>query len=496
MAKRLLDQEADMMYHLLWEKGGGKAVRKILNKEFHVFRMSYQATFDNFMKIRPKGAGTQGDTLNPNPKKWGARVFENKEDNLKELVFDLISAMATIFKTDSKTKKVKLIEEEKTHLKFSIEAPPEPYAYIQKVKKDASEQVFKNSKYQWILKETGLSAGRLSHVGHVEGVAKLKGRLAESFFEGNSTNEQDFIGPREAGPVDTEYLNSLQDAGLKAYQQKMKELMPSLDITHFRNVNIKNGVLENIVQVETDLDSAFHNEIIMANSKLEAPHSEKEISDLIKEAYKAGQKAIHDKFVKDGASAEVNKARSQPFMEAMKGALAYGRLRKLAKKGSSGLKIKKPQPIQPRTSEAKNKKKKHAIKLKKLEHGNISATGGLPKSQAPRGTTESSTSVAPLMALLQAKLPETVAKNMGPPALENQTGRFASSVRITDVMTTAQGHPSVGYTYQKNPYQVFEVGQGDPRWATPQRDPRRLIDASVREIAAQFAIGRFYTRRV
>ena len=36
---------------------------------------------------------------------------------------------------------------------------------------------------------------------------------------------------------------------------------------------------------------------------------------------------------------------------------------------------------------------------------------------------------------------------------------------------------------------------GNTRWATPERDPRILIDKSIREIAAQFAIGRFYTRR-
>ncbi len=101
-----------------------------------------------------------------------------------------------------------------------------------------------------------------------------------------------------------------------------------------------------------------------------------------------------------------------------------------------------------------------------------------------------------LIGLINAKLPQTVVKNMGPPGLENQTGRFASSVKVTDVMRTAQGHPSIGYTYQKNPYQVFEMTQGDPRWANPDRDPRKLIDASIREIAAQLAIGRFYTRRI
>jgi len=84
---------------------------------------------------------------------------------------------------------------------------------------------------------------------------------------------------------------------------------------------------------------------------------------------------------------------------------------------------------------------------------------------------------------------------MNPPALENRSGTFADSVRVTDVSRTAKGFPSVGYTYKKDPYQVFEMGSGDQRWATPERDPRTLIDRSIREIAAQFAMGRFYTRR-
>ena len=85
---------------------------------------------------------------------------------------------------------------------------------------------------------------------------------------------------------------------------------------------------------------------------------------------------------------------------------------------------------------------------------------------------------------------------MGAPGLENRTGTFASSVRVTDVSQTAQGFPSVGYSYQKNPYQVFEVGRGTAPWAPTARDPRTLIDASIREVAQQLAVGRFTTRRV
>ena len=88
-----------------------------------------------------------------------------------------------------------------------------------------------------------------------------------------------------------------------------------------------------------------------------------------------------------------------------------------------------------------------------------------------------------------------VANNMGEPRLENRTGRFASSVRITDVVTTRKGFPSVGYTYERNPYQVYESTSGT-RFSSIDRDPRTLIDKSIREIAATIIKGRLYTRRI
>ena len=87
-----------------------------------------------------------------------------------------------------------------------------------------------------------------------------------------------------------------------------------------------------------------------------------------------------------------------------------------------------------------------------------------------------------------------LAKNMKSPALNYQTGRFAESVQVTDISTTAKGFPSVGYTYQRDPYEVFEAGSGS-RFADSNRDPRKIIDASIREIARNMAIGRFFTRR-
>ena len=122
----------------------------------------------------------------------------------------------------------------------------------------------------------------------------------------------------------------------------------------------------------------------------------------------------------------------------------------------------------------------------------------IPAMRKPKKTkAKKGVSAQPLqlLGILNQRLPETVRKNMQSPALENRTGRFAESVKVTDIIQTPKGFPSIGYTYQRNPYEVYEMGSGS-RFSNDDRDPRKLIDRSVREIAAEFAIGRFYTRRV
>jgi hypothetical protein len=104
-----------------------------------------------------------------------------------------------------------------------------------------------------------------------------------------------------------------------------------------------------------------------------------------------------------------------------------------------------------------------------------------------------------LKALLNKKLPSKLIENMGHPSLENITGRFAQSARVINI---AQGKntikiPTIQYTYDDDPYQVFEMGgRGDSRWATKARDPRFIIEATVREIAKEMMITKFNTQRL
>jgi len=145
----------------------------------------------------------------------------------------------------------------------------------------------------------------------------------------------------------------------------------------------------------------------------------------------------------------------------------------------------------------RTKKRQRKSSSSKQDTSRIKAKQVRPKRTVKnKKVSETKRSMFSIIAMLNQQLPRVLEKNMREPALQNRTGRFANSVKVVDATTTPQGFPSFGYTYQRNPYEVFEVGRGRAPWATTERDPRILIDTSIREIASKMALGRFYTRRV
>jgi hypothetical protein len=144
------------------------------------------------------------------------------------------------------------------------------------------------------------------------------------------------------------------------------------------------------------------------------------------------------------------------------------------------------------TSTSKTRKKKNVTVSNKRKSAKTSIKAKATPVKVTRKTKDSSFSQVKLYAALNMKINSVVAKNMEFPGLQYQTGRFAGGVKITDVSKTPQGFASIGYTYQKYPYQTFEPGFAQ---GSVERDPRKLIDRSIREIAAQTVIGRLYTRR-
>ena len=117
-------------------------------------------------------------------------------------------------------------------------------------------------------------------------------------------------------------------------------------------------------------------------------------------------------------------------------------------------------------------------------------------AKKPEVSKRSNISLDKLLPVINQQLPKVVARNMGSPKLNYRTGRFAQSVQAVNTTTTRQGFTSIGYTYMRNPYQVFEYPGGSPRLATPDRDPRKIIEQSIREIATGLINQRFYVRRI
>ena len=138
--------------------------------------------------------------------------------------------------------------------------------------------------------------------------------------------------------------------------------------------------------------------------------------------------------------------------------------------------------------EAERKRNKGTIYTKAgaVRHSVKKAVFGTkPTKKRPkgkRGVGKTAESPIALRNLLNDALPQMVASKMtGMPTLQFRTGRFANSARVENVNIGPRGGIGVDYTYQKDPYEVFEPGQS--RLASMQRDPQRLIGQSIREIA-------------
>ena len=349
-------------------------------------------------------------------------------------------------------------------------------------KETAESVVNSRVEYQNLFARSKSDITKLINVGHRMGVVVEKaGMLAKS--------------------IDTAatVLGSDSVKSLTAKVEKMfADAEVTFDLNHAREVDIKTGLLKDNRKVLSDAETAFFNaakanrpDLIGKDKKTSEANIGRKIKKLIKD-YRALLKEEYEK-------APEHLKSSQSMMQAARAMIIHSAIEGANKKTTKvKSKVTKPKSIKPRSTNIV--KQKYKNNYKRMKADTLALAGAEVKHKKlpnpPRATTESGTSLAPLIALLNSKLPQTVARNMGPPGLENQTGRFASSVQVTDVSRTAQGFPSVGYDYRRNPYQVFEMGSGQPPWATPDRDPRKVIDQSIREIAAQFAIGRFYTRRI
>ena len=117
-------------------------------------------------------------------------------------------------------------------------------------------------------------------------------------------------------------------------------------------------------------------------------------------------------------------------------------------------------------------------------------TKGRPK---PKGGTKDTANVLKIRNQINAKLGSEIKRNMGRPALINQTGRFAESAELVS-LRRGPGSLIGEYTYQLRPYETFE-NTGDREWPAGY-NPKPLITKSIRNLAVGLVDDKFTLRRV
>ena len=119
----------------------------------------------------------------------------------------------------------------------------------------------------------------------------------------------------------------------------------------------------------------------------------------------------------------------------------------------------------------------------------LSATGRLRK-QKEVGKKE--LNLGKVKTSINRKLGAEIRRNMGRPALINQTGRFSDSAELVS-LRQAQNSIIGTYNYQLRPYETFE-NNGDRQWPAGF-NPKPLIAKSIRNLAVGTITDKFILRR-
>jgi len=194
--------------------------------------------------------------------------------------------------------------------------------------------------------------------------------------------------------------------------------------------------------------------------------------------------------IRKGLIANIDEEASKPFTKATEEDVIKSVIDSFKTKNS---KVKK------KTKAKKFKPLKDSIDVRKptrtsskKQNKRIRLTG-IKNVREESGRKPRAESLASLKSKINRRLPAEVRRNMGRPALINQTGRFSNSVELVNLR---QGpNTLVGdYTYMHNPYRTFE-NQGQRKWPLGY-NPKPLITKSIRNLAMQYVENKFTLRRV
>jgi len=105
-----------------------------------------------------------------------------------------------------------------------------------------------------------------------------------------------------------------------------------------------------------------------------------------------------------------------------------------------------------------------------------------------RQRRESHLNLIALIESINLDLYEAMKRNMVSPNLVFRTGRLARSAKVLTATRLKDGSITFRYTYALDPYSTFEPGGAQ---GSMQRDPRKLVAKSIRDVAAKKVAERF-----
>jgi len=186
---------------------------------------------------------------------------------------------------------------------------------------------------------------------------------------------------------------------------------------------------------------------------------------------KSQEEEIHDQVAKIAMGKKYKPVKKKPSKP---GKLKTSKITGAVKKTQTAAKLRKARQKQKRLMATLNKP--YAVKKEKRREA-----GGTDLAELTK-----------LEKIINKRLPAEVRRNMGRPALRNQTGRFSNSVELESLRPTAKGL-SGEYSYQLSPYETFE-NTGSRKWPVGY-NPKPLITKSIRNLAMQYTAQKLVSLR-
>jgi len=506
MALQNLNRDLEAIFKTVLSR---QKYRAFFAKYSHEFKIDFDTAVKQLKDIKPSGSRATPGYKN----EFGLdkNVLDGLDKEIKETAQALINEYISIIpKITGETpfKKAYRVDDNKKILKVfvDLEKPgdQDAYAILNKFKVQVANKVFSKGNPGYVLYERLLAAGRvkkeqsgqlpsnLYNIGHTTAIGSYKNTV---FKQGTDQALEGVEGGEYIGDV----RGKVADRINQYISENGISISATDDFVVFKNGKLIQNPKSRLV-IKTDLESQYNNQVkdnqqTGSGTGKSAAAENRQLKSLADEI----RGIIRQELEKTGISPE--RKGSDSFLDAIAKGIVLSPT--LVKKYANRTAIN-------RTRFKGQKKNRNNVsktlkdtqtKGKRTQHNLFSAGLGNPKTvikgkgrPQEKGYDAGQDNLAQAMiarAFINQRLSSQVVSNMGRPALENRSGRFASSATVVNAVSNS-GVTHFDYTYQKNPYETFERGGK----YSSNYDPRQLIEKSIRELAIQKLDTKFTLRRV